>query len=284
MAAALVAAGRARQYRETRPLMRAVCLLLSLAAGLTNAADTGASGCNAQAALRISQAAIGREVGQHALTRSSGELVDLGELRGKPLLISLIFTSCYHTCPLLTKQLAAAVAVARHALGPGSFNVATIGFDSAVDTPAMMADFRSRQGVELDNWYFLSADARVIEQISEETGFIFFASPRGFDHLSQTTLIDERGRVFDQIYGIPSPTMVVEPLKSLLLEHRRYPTNLAEVLQTVKLFCTVYDPTTGRYRLDYSLIVTILVGSLSLGAVAIFVVRAWKESAPPRAG
>ena len=36
-------------------------------------------------------------------------------------------------------------------------------------------------------------------------------------------------------------------------------------MNTVKLFCTIYDPTSGRYRFDYSLIVNIVAGSLALG-------------------
>ncbi len=263
--------------------MRATLLVLSLAIGAA-VADTGQSGFNGQAAMQHSQAALGRQLSEHALTRASGEALNLKQLRGKPLLVNFVFTSCYHTCPLLTRELAVAVATARDALGADSFNVATIGFDTAVDTPAMMANFRTRQGVSMDNWYFLSANEAVIQALTEETGFIFFASPRGFDHLSQTTLIDAQGRVFDQIYGIPSPTMIVEPLKALLLEHRRYPTNLAEVLRTVRLFCTVYDPTTGRYRLDYSLMVTLGVGTLCLGGVAAFILRAWQDSRPPPAG
>ena len=247
-------------------------------------ADTGESGFSGQLAMQRSQAAIGRELGDYQLTRATGEPLRLQQLQGKPLLLSLIFTSCYHTCPLITRELAGAVASARAALGSDSFNVITVGFDTPVDTPAMMAGFKAREDVNLDNWYFLSADADTIAGLTADTGFVYFPSPRGFDHLSQTTLINAEGAVFDQIYGIPAPTLIVEPLKALILEQRRYPTNLAEILQTVRLFCTVYDPTAGRYRLDYSLIVAIFVGVMSLGGVAAFIVRAWKESSPSRAG
>jgi len=39
--------------------------------------------------------------------------------------------------------------------------------------------------------------------------------------------------------------------------------------------CTVYDPASGRYRFDYSLIIAFVLGLACLGAVAVFVVRAW---------
>ena len=46
----------------------------------------------------------------------------------------------------------------------------------------------------------------------------------------------------------------------------------------MKLLCTVYDPAVGRYRFDYSIFVAAGVGLLCLGAVGVFLVRAWRES------
>jgi protein SCO1/2 len=53
---------------------------------------------------------------------------------------------------------------------------------------------------------------------------------------------------------------------------------LSSWMDGVRLWCTVYDPRTGRYHFDYSYFVTILVGVISLGAVAVFIVGAWRES------
>ena len=43
-----------------------------------------------------------------------------------------------------------------------------------------------------------------------------------------------------------------------------------------RLLCTVYDPKAGRYRFDYSLIVSIVTGALCFAVVAAFVVHAWR--------
>ena len=57
------------------------------------------------------------------------------------MVLSLIYTSCYHICPTVTTNLARIVNIAREALGEDSFSVLTIGFDTPVDTPDRMREF-----------------------------------------------------------------------------------------------------------------------------------------------
>jgi protein SCO1/2 len=235
-----------------------------------------------KAALATSQAAVGRVIGNYSLIDSRGKTVRLEDLRGRPVLISLIYTSCYHTCPLLTKHLAQIVEVAREALGNDSFTVLTIGFDSAVDTPERMRIYAHERGINISEWYFLSADPATINALTRELGFVFFKSPKGFDHLAQVTLLDAQGHVYAQIYGdnFPTPTLV-EPLKQLVFGAPAQARSVSDWVNGVRLFCTVYDPSSGRYRFDYSLFIAIGIGLVSLGAVAVFLVRAWRQGGPP---
>ena len=235
-----------------------------------------------KAALAISQAAIGRTIGNYSFIDSHGKIVRLNDLRGRPTLISLIYTSCYHTCPLLTRHLAQTVDIAREALGNDSFSVLTIGFDSARDTPERMRTYARERGINTSQWFFLSADAATITALSRELGFVFFESPKGFDHLAQISLLDAQGRVYVQLYGanFPVPTLV-EPLKELVFGAPAQARSVSDWINGVRLFCTIYDPSSGRYRFDYSLFIAIGIGLISLGAVAVFWVRAWRQGGPP---
>jgi protein SCO1/2 len=56
------------------------------------------------------------------------------------------------------------------------------------------------------------------------------------------------------------------------------------IVNRVRLFCTIYDPTTGRYRFDYSIFISMVVGSLTLGTIAFVLVRAWLRGRRLRAG
>ena len=257
-------------------------LVVSLAAsGATRANNDGHQDPNVfdeDTALAYSRAALGRRLGAHVLTAPDGTPVTLAGLAGRPLIISFVYTSCVHTCPILTQNLERAVEMARDTLGRDSFRVATIGFDAPKDTPERMALFARQQGVGDDGWLLLSADAETVAALSAELGFVFFRSPKGFDHITQTTLIDAEGRVVRQIYG-PNfePPALVEPLMDLALGRPLAGDTLGGLIDRLRLFCTIYDPKLDRYRLDYSIFVAFAVGTLSLGAVAVFLVHLWRQ-------
>jgi protein SCO1/2 len=231
-------------------------------------------------ALAISQGAIGRQLEDYTLRDTNGQPFALSELRGKPLLISMIYTSCYHICPTITRNLREKTEVAQQALGEDAFNVITVGFDWRVDTPDRMREFESRLGIdEVPNWHFLAADAGVIDELSENLGFLFYASAKGFDHLAQATVVDADGRIYRQVYGVDvETTAVVEPLKELVFDTPRSAGFVEHWISTFKLFCTVYDPNNDRYRFDYSIFMAIVVGILSLGLIAVFIIREWQRA------
>ncbi len=256
-----------------------ICLTAGGAAWAGTTERQDAKAFDEDAALVYSRDALGRRLGAHSLTASDGTTVTLASFLGRPLIISFVYTSCVHTCPIVTQTLERAVDIARDTLGQDSFRVATIGFDTPRDTAERMAIFASQQGVGDDGWLFLSADAETTAALTEELGFVFFRSPKGFDHISQTTLIDSKGRIVRQIYG-PNfePPALVEPLMDLALGRPLAGDVLGGLIDRLRLFCTIYDPRQDRYRLDYSIFVAFAVGTFCLGGVAIFLVRNWRHS------
>ncbi|NNF40286.1 MAG: SCO family protein [Woeseiaceae bacterium] len=251
-------------------LVAAVVLApLSLAAQLHDRYDP-------ERALQISQSAVGKTIGDYELLDHLGRPVMLrSDHAGRPLVISMIFTSCHHVCPQTTKHLAKAVSVAREALGSDSFDVVTIGFDTAHDTPEAMGAFARRQGVDEPGWRFLSGSRETIEQISNDVGFIYFPTARGFDHINQSSIIDRDGVLYSQVYGVTFELpWLVEPLKELVFNRPGSSGKfVAGLVDRVKLFCTVYDPTTGRYRFDNSLFFQLFAGSTFILAVLAFLLR-----------
>jgi protein SCO1/2 len=257
-----------------------VFLLLFLPALLPAQDVQQAVSYDSDAAIAISQAAIGRELADYPLHDQQGQLVNLSDYRGKPLLISMIFTSCHHVCPAITRHLATAVDAAREALGDDSFQVLTIGFDTAVDTPEAMRVFARKQGVDDPHWAFLSGPAEVIDPLVDNIGFVYFPSPRGFDHINQVTIVDRDGIVYRQAYGAEFDLpWLVEPLKELVYNRPQHgaPPGTS-LLNRIKLFCTVYDPNTGRYKFDYSLFVGIGVGALMVLSILAWLLLEYSRS------
>ena len=250
-----------------------VCLLLAALAGSAQEYDR-------DSALTISQAAIGTRLDNYRLRDAHGQAFDLDQFRGRPLVVSMIYTSCHHVCPMITRNLVDNVDVAREALGDDAFSVVTIGFDWKVDSPERMRQFAVQQGAAgLPNWRFLAADATTIDALGENLGFLFYPSAKGFDHLAQTTIVDRNGVIYRQLYGVDITTQaLVEPLKELVFDTPRSAGLVEHWVSTFKLFCTVYDPNSDRYRFDYSIFMTIAVGLLCLGAIATFIIREWRNA------
>lgn len=254
---------------------KALTFILLLAGGTLTTAVLAADDAryDPDSALTFSQQAIGRAIGDHPLIDRFGSTVNLrADYAGRPLVVSMIFTSCHHVCPTTTKHLDKSVQAARDALGEDSFDVVTIGFDVANDTPQAMAAFARRQSVTQENWRFLSASSETIKAISEDLGFIFFPTPRGFDHINQSSIIGRDGVVYSQVYGVTFELpWLVEPLKEIVFNRPSSAGHMfAGLVDKVKLFCTVYDPATGRYRFDNSLFVQIAVGASMILAILIY--------------
>lgn len=224
-------------------------------------------------ALQSSQAAIGRTLHDYLLTDQHGRSLRLSEFKGKPLVLSLVYTSCYHICPMTTRNLSKVVEKARDALGHDSFSVAVLGFDAQHDTPQAMISYAKKQGVEENGWYLLSADSDTINALSKQLGFLFFTSPNGFDHIVQASVIDAEGSVYTQVYGEVFETpLLVEPLKDLVLGRPKPgQTLLDELVNKVRFFCTAYDPSRDGYRFDYSLFVGLVIGAMIILSGFFFV-------------
>ncbi len=226
-------------------------------------------------ALAVSQAAVSRQLDDYRFVDARGGPFQLSDLRGKPIVLSLVYTSCYQVCSGLTVHLREVVDVGRKATGSDSFAVLTVGFDTANDTPDRMRLYAAERGADRPDWYFASTDAATIERLTRDVGFTYRPSPKGFDHITQTTIIDRRGRVMLQVYGQDfSAPLLVEPLKKLLRGDSIDRGTLGGLVESVRLFCTIYDPATGRYRFDYALVVDVVAGILALGMVGVAIVRA----------
>jgi len=236
----------------------------------------------------VSQDAIGGQTGNHILRDHRGAELALADFRGKPLVVSLIFTSCGSVCPVTTDHLRDAVIAARKTLGKGRFNVLTFGFDSTGDTPAQLTGFANTHNLAgVEDWYLASADAATIEAFLTELGFSWRPSAGGFDHVTQTSILDSEGRVYRQVYGEEFPLPVfMQPMKDLILGKVTQSIAPEDLWNRLTFLCTVYNPLTRAYRFDYGILFGIFFGALSLIMTGLIIYRLWLErrrSLRPRA-
>ena len=209
-----------------------------------------------KAALERSQSVIGKPVGDHVLLDRQERPTPLAKYRGKPLLVNFVYTACFNVCPTTTKNLQKAVEGTVNVLGADRFNIISIGFNQPFDSPQAMKAFATQYGIHLPNWEFLSPAAAIVDELTQNFGFSYVATTAGFDHMNQVTIVDADGKIFRQVYGETfTAADLAEPLKAMITGSPIPPqtSTLAEIIDRVRILCSVYDPTTGKYRTNYAL-------------------------------
>ncbi|MHA3904341.1 SCO family protein [Castellaniella sp. WN] len=241
----------------------------------------GTPGLDSARALRSSQAAVGRRIGEHILLDRQGRPVALSSFRGKPLLVSFIYTGCFQICPATTRSLQEAVESLQKSVGVSQFGVVSIGFNQPADSPRALKAFAAQYGITAPNWNFLSPPAAIVPALTADFGFDYVATPAGFDHVLQVSVLDADGRIVRQIYGEDvAAGELGEPLKMLLAGLPMSPANstLDNLMDRIRILCTVVDPETGAYRVDYTLPIQIAGGATFFILMMAFFVHEWRAN------
>lgn len=229
------------------------------------------------AALRASQEVVGKTIGEFTLLDRDSKPVRLSRYRGKPLLVSFIYTGCFQVCPLTTRTLQSAIEGGRGILGTSQFNVVSIGFNQPADSPEALKAFARQHRIDAPNWDFLSPHSSIVDRLTREFGFDYLATPAGFDHVVQVTLLDAEGRIYRQIYGELNAATIGEPLAQLL---RNAPApqqfRLEDFVDRVRILCTDFDPATGKTRYKYGLLLEVAGGLTFALTVLWFFVAEWR--------
>lgn len=223
-------------------------------------------------AFELSQSALGKPVGNFVLLDREGRPVELSRYRGKPLLVSFMYTACFQVCPTTTRNLQKAVQETVSVLGADRFNIISIGFNQPFDDPQALKNFAVQYGIKLPNWEFLSPSAAIVADLTRNFGFSYVATTAGFDHLNQVTMVDAEGKIFRQVYGEKFTAQdLAEPLKAMIAGAAIPPQTgtLKEIMERVRILCSIYDPVTGRYRTNYS-VYFMIAGFLTFTAFTIY--------------
>jgi protein SCO1/2 len=222
---------------------------------------------------------LGRKIADHTLLDREGRPVRLSSYRGKPLLVSFIYTGCFQVCPTTTRSLQETVEGLQKTFGTNQFNVVSIGFNQPDDSPQALKAFAAQYRINQPSWEFLSPSMATVGPLARDFGFVYEATPAGFDHVLQVSLVDAQGRIVRQVYGESiRPGDIGEPLKLLLNGTPVEPSlALESLMDRVRILCTVYDPKTGQYRVDYTLPIQIAGGITFLIAMLVFFLNEWRS-------
>jgi protein SCO1 len=99
-----------------------------------------------------------------SLIDQHGSAVSLASLKGKPVLIDFIYTSCASTCPMLTAKMAAIAQKLGPALG-ADVRIVSITLDPEHDGPAELAKYAQSHDANDVGWIFLTGPTAKIDQV-----------------------------------------------------------------------------------------------------------------------
>lgn len=146
------------------------------------------------------------------LTNQEGLSVRLAELRGKPVLLSFVYTTCPDVCPLITADMVRIQGLLKARGGPEAFFL-SVTTDPEVDRPAVMRAYAERHGADLASWAFLTGAPEEMQAIWNAYGVKVRRRARGLvEHTGLTLLIDGHGRIRFRYRGwsLDGPTVVAD--------------------------------------------------------------------------
>ena len=145
------------------------------------------------------------------LTSQDGETRDWETLRGKPRLVSMFYTSCQYTCPLIVDSGKAI----EHALTPAQrdrLGIVLISMDPARDDPTALSAVAGQRKLDPDRWLLASPRERDVRSVAGVLGIRYRELADGeFNHTSALVLLDAEGRIVartDQVGTRPDPEFV----------------------------------------------------------------------------
>lgn len=213
-------------YHERTSFLSALALVLALAAcGVESAEDH--AGSHSDPVLNppsdtpaVSEIALTDE-SLYALdgtwTDQNGSSVQLASLKGRPVVISMVFTRCAWACPMIVRDMKEiGKRLPEEAQDRVQYVLVTL--DPERDTPDVLSSFARSHRLDASQWTLLQGRGTDIRLLAALLGIRYRKESNGqFSHSNVITLLNEEGEIVHLQEGLGSdPTNTVEKLNSLI--------------------------------------------------------------------
>jgi protein SCO1 len=179
-------------------------VLAILATGTANAADAGPASCCVPPASSARTNFTGKSLYQteSKWTTDTGKRIKLGELKGKPQVVTMFFANCQYACPIIVndmKRMEAALTADQCT----NVGFTLVSFDTKRDTPAALAAYRLTHVLPADNWTLLQGEPDDVLELAALLGLQFKADANGqFAHSNVITILNAQGEIVHQEIGL----------------------------------------------------------------------------------
>ncbi|HLP07322.1 MAG TPA: SCO family protein [Opitutaceae bacterium] len=167
-------------------------------ADTTRALGAGAAALKQDTVIRGTKAyrEVGEAAPEFALLDQDGRVVRIERLRGKRVVLNFIYTRCpiATMCPAATARMVALQRAARRA-DVANLELVSITLDPAYDTPGVLRDYATANGIDTANFSLLTGPEGAIRDLLAQMGVLVEFDGALLKHSLTTVLIDETGRI-----------------------------------------------------------------------------------------
>jgi cytochrome oxidase Cu insertion factor (SCO1/SenC/PrrC family) len=136
-------------------------------------------------------------------TTDAGAPVTLGAFAGRPVVLTLLYTSCKASCPVVVEDLKRVQALLTPAERERTAFV-VVSLDPARDTPARLAAFKAKISAAR-GWTFLHGSEAHLRELAAALGVRYRREGGEIVHTNAMTVLDASGAVARQTFGLRAP-------------------------------------------------------------------------------
>lgn len=135
-------------------------------------------------------------------TNQNNEEIELKALKGKVLVMVMIYTSCKSACPRLVADMRAIEAQIPEAKKDG-VTLVLVSIDPETDTPTRLKKFAKENGMDSDAWLFLRGSEEDTREFAAVLAVNYKKiSPMDFSHSNIISVFDQEGELVHQQEGL----------------------------------------------------------------------------------
>jgi protein SCO1 len=208
---------------------------------------------------------------------SHGRPVEIKAVFDKPVVLLPIWFFCPSVCTFLQADLTRALNQVPRAPGK-DFNVITLSFSDDEDPSHALAAKKNytnliQREFPLENWYYLTGDAKNIRQVTDSLGYYFIKKkPHFYIHPNALVVLAKDGKIIRYLYG---PGFLPFDLGMALTEAQKGEPGVS-IKRGVLSFCFEYDPENKTYVFKLFRITGTVILVL-LAAFVVFLLRPSKK-------
>lgn len=130
------------------------------------------------------------------LLSERGTVVTLASLRGRPLVVAALFTSCSGPCPRLARNLERL----QEELRGTDVLLVAVSVDPETDTPDVLSRYARTHGAEPERWTFLTGEEKQVHQLVRQGFYLAVeraapgAALQGVTHDTRLLAVDRAGQ------------------------------------------------------------------------------------------